>query len=289
VSTPSALAALGLLAGLIALPAAAMAQESPSPAPSASAECVGCHALPDIVVADDGVYRPELHVTREDLDAGVHAGFACTDCHSRLRATMHARKDAAARSCEGCHRRAYLEYQAGYHGPSGWSVDVPKPTCITCHGAHRIQDVDTRTFLHRASEQCARCHEQMSERFVGGDPFGMETHLAGVEVATCVDCHSYHLVLPTEDARSPVNEANILRTCRRCHEDAPPSFAEVQMHIPRGAIPSDPRLRAITIYMLTLLIGTFAFFGYLMILGIRFEWRKRQQAARAPSDVGGVL
>jgi len=287
-----ALAVLALAVVVTILPGRAGAQQgSPSPSPSTGPqtnECVGCHALPDIVWADDDRYRPGLLVTREELAGSVHGDFLCTDCHSALGATMHARRDAARDSCARCHAEQAAEYEQGYHGPPGTADTVPKPTCITCHGAHQVQEAETRDFVHRASEQCARCHEQMAERFPGGNPFGMDTHLAGVEVATCADCHGSHLVLPAEDPRSPVNEANILSTCRQCHTNAPPNFVEVQMHIPRGAIPDDPRLRVITIYMLTLLIGTFAFFGYLTILGIRFELRKQAERARA-REAGGVL
>lgn len=267
----------------------ALARGSPSPSPPTwPNECVGCHAVPEIVWADDGRYRPGLLVTRSDLDASVHGDFACTECHSALGSTMHARRDAARASCGRCHEEQRSEYEAGYHGPPGTVGIVPKPTCITCHGSHAVQPARTRAFAHLASEQCARCHEEMAERFVGGNPFGMDTHLAGLEVATCSDCHGSHLVLPAEDPRSPINRANILGTCRSCHADAPPNFVDVRMHIPRDAIPDDPRLRAITIYMLTLLIATFAFFGYLTILGIRFEWRKQAERRRT-REMGGVL
>jgi nitrate/TMAO reductase-like tetraheme cytochrome c subunit len=249
-------------------------------------ECVGCHALPDIVIADDGEYRPGIYVRPDDVMASVHAGFACTECHSSLKATMHDRRDAARESCAACHEQQDREYEAGYHATSS---EGPRPTCITCHGSHRIQDANTREFVHRASEQCARCHEQMNERFMGGNAFGMETHLAGEDVATCADCHGYHTVLPTEDARSPVNEANILTTCRQCHLNAPANFVDVQMHLAEGPIPEDPRLRVVTIYMLTLLIATFGFFGYLTVLGIRHEWRRQAERARSNPGAGGVL
>jgi len=39
------------------------------------------------------------------------------------------------------------------------------------------------------------------------------------------------------------------------------NFVDVQMHVAPGPIPNDPRLRVITIWMLTLLIGTFGFFA----------------------------
>jgi hypothetical protein len=79
-----------------------------------------------------------------------------------------------------------------------------------------------------------------------------------------------------------VNEANILTTCRKCHTNAPPSFADVKLHLAQTPIPDDPRLRFVTIYMLTLLIGTFAFFGYLTVLGIRHEWRRVNRRPDAP-------
>jgi nitrate/TMAO reductase-like tetraheme cytochrome c subunit len=270
----------------LAVPHVARAQETPSPGPVTAAECVGCHALPDIQIADDGQYRPGIYVTPEDIAGSIHGDFACIDCHSTLQSTMHARRDAARDSCMTCHDQQAAEYAAGYHGTGG---EGPKPTCITCHGSHDVRDASTREFAHRASEQCARCHEQMNERFIGGNPFGMDTHLAGVDVATCADCHGYHTVLPSEEPTSPVNKANILTTCRQCHTNAPANFVDVQMHVAEGPIPDDPRLRVVTIYMLTLLIGTFGFFGYLTALGIRFEWRRQAERARSRSGGGGVL
>ncbi len=282
-----AVAGLVLAATAVAGIGTALAQEaSPSPGSVISGECIGCHAHPEIQIADDGEYRPDLYVRPEDLAGSMHEGFVCTDCHSTLRSTMHAKKDAARDSCHTCHEEQFEAYEAGFHGSSG---EGPRPTCITCHGSHQVQDANTRDFVHRAAEQCARCHEQMNERFMGGNAFGMETHLAGEDVATCADCHGYHTVLPTEDERSPVNEANILTTCRGCHANAPDNFVDVQMHVARGPIPDDPRLRVITIWMLTLLIGTFGFFGYLTALGIRHEWRRQLEKARQRPDAGGVL
>ena len=267
---------------LLLLGPSARAQEaaptpSPSPVGVGVGECLTCHGVPEIVTAS-GEYRPDLLVSVADLRASMHADFTCTTCHSALLNTMHARRDRARGSCTVCHAAAFDEYQAGYHGELGGGL---KPTCITCHGSHGVKDAETRAFVHRASAQCSRCHEQMSEEFRGGNVFGMETHLAGPEVATCVDCHGSHTVLPKDDPRSPVNEANLLSTCRRCHEDAPANFVEVQMHVGEGPIPEDPRLRWVTIYMLTLLVGTFGFFGYLTILGIRHEWRHQRPRGAA--------
>jgi hypothetical protein len=39
-------------------------------------------------------------------------------------------------------------------------------------------------------------------------------------VATCIDCHGAHEILPPDDPRSSVYVRNIPRTCGRCHSDA---------------------------------------------------------------------
>lgn len=273
-----AIAAIMIVASFLTAAGAApaLAQDAPSPAPSTQpAECWGCHGHPEIVNAVPGKYLPGLYVTPDALAGSVHSEFTCTTCHSALTANMHARKDAAKDSCQGCHERQAEEYLDGYHGDEGLAEsEGPRPTCITCHGSHDIHPADTRDFIHRSSEQCARCHTQMGERFFGGNPFGMETHLGRTDVAACADCHGYHKVLPAENADSPVNPANILTTCRQCHTDAPPNFADVEIHVAQGALPDDPRLRWATLYMLLILVGTFGFFGYLTVLGIRHEWRK---------------
>ena len=85
---------------------------------------------------------------------------------------------------------------------------------------------------------CARCH---------ADPtlmakYGLSTHVMDTYVSdfhgttvvvfeqlypdqqtnkpVCVDCHGVHDILPPTDANSRVMQANLLRTCQRCHPEA---------------------------------------------------------------------
>ncbi len=263
------------------------AQSSPTPVPSASSstgyvECVGCHGNVSIMVST-GEQRPGLYVQLSTIQRSVHSDFTCITCHSTLTGSMHAKRDAARDSCATCHDEEAALLARGQHGDAD---AVPKLTCITCHGNHAILDPDSPEFHTQMTAKCSQCHAEMNERFMSGNPFGMETHLGRPDVATCWNCHQAHLVLPVEDPRSPVNPANILTTCRRCHTNAPANFAEIQIHVASSPIPEDSRLRAVTLYMLLILIGTFAFFGYHTVLQIRHELAQRRAQGR-PGPTGG--
>jgi len=231
---------------------------------------VVCHGLAQVVHTDTGD-RPGLRVTLDRIQASVHADLACTDCHSPLTSTGHPAVDRAPEACAACHTDEQRSWSSGAHG--GTSDQGTSPTCVTCHGTHDVMPAANPQFRLDLAERCAACHRQINEHQFASNPLGMETHLGRMDVATCVDCHEAHEVLPPSDPRSSVSPGHKLATCRRCHTDAPPNFAEIQIHVASGPLPSDPKLRLATLWMLTLLIVTFGFFGWLTALGIRHEWR----------------
>jgi nitrate/TMAO reductase-like tetraheme cytochrome c subunit len=229
--------------------------------------------------------RPALYVTLDQIQGSAHASFTCTTCHTGLNATMHAKRDAARDSCAGCHEKEAELFADGAHANNPLGV---KLTCVSCHGNHAVMPTGTSRFHVAMTERCSSCHNEMGERFFGGNPFGMQTHLGRPDVATCWDCHRAHLVLHASDPRSPVNRRNILATCRRCHTNAPDNFADISVHVASSPLPDDPRLRAVTLYMLLILVGTFGFFGYHTALQIRHELRKRREHGEH-EQIGGVL
>ena len=268
---------------LATAPVTALAQTA-SPSPSqppagpTSGACVVCHALPQVVDAPQGT-RPGLYVTKAEIHDSVHQGMACTDCHSEYTATGHPADDRAASACADCHQDEAKQWSAGAHGQPS-DVGVP-PTCVTCHGNHDVQPAD-QAFAEAVAVKCAACHTRIDEHAFGSNPLGMETHLGRIDVATCADCHEAHEVLPPSDPASSVSARNKLATCRQCHTDAPAHFANIEIHVASGALPTDLRLRFATLWMLGILIFTFAFFGWLTVLGIRYEWRH----ARARTEPG---
>jgi hypothetical protein len=266
-------ALLLMLLWLVALPASARAQTPDSdgmPAEVTDGECVVCHAQPDVVATGD-VVRDDLYVPLAVIQGSVHSDLGCTGCHSPLDATLHPDVDRAPKSCTWCHEEQAIEHRAGAHGSP--SEEGSPPTCVTCHGAHAVTKAEGTDFAEQLAERCAECHAAMSERGFGSNPLGMETHLGRADVATCDDCHEPHRVLPPDDPKSSVHPSNKLATCRGCHEDAGPNFKEIQIHVASGPLPEDVRLRLATLWMLGILIFTFAFFGWLTLLGIRHEWR----------------
>jgi len=54
--------------------------------------------------------------------------------------------------------------------------------------------------------------------------------------ATCTDCHGVHNITRVDDSGSGVIEANLLRTCQRCHAAAGPNFPSAWLgHYQPGA------------------------------------------------------
>lgn len=281
-----AVVALLIAAWFIAVPGLARAQESdPDDIPTrfAEGECVVCHEQPDVIYTGDTV-REELLVPREMIEASIHEDLTCSDCHSPLTSTMHAAVDRAAESCAGCHEDESIEHTAGAHGKPS-ELGSP-PTCVTCHGNHEVTKAEGTDFDEQLAERCAACHTAMSERGFGSNPLGMETHLSRPDIATCDDCHEPHRVLPKDDPMSTVHESNKLETCQQCHDDAGPNFRGITVHVASGPLPDDTKLRIATLWMLGILIFTFAFFGWLTVLGIRHEWKhgRHRRPHRPPTS-----
>jgi hypothetical protein len=96
-----------------------------------------------------------------------------------------------------------------------------------------------------------------------------------MEVAHCWDCHGPHEVLPASDPRSPVNRANLIKTCGQCHKDANAKFVSYQPHANAYDFHSNPALYSIRIFMDLLLWSVLGFFAIHTIL-----WFMRLQVAR---------
>jgi cytochrome b subunit of formate dehydrogenase len=85
--------------------------------------------------------------------------------------------------------------------------------CVDCH-------TDVKSLVHETPPQkvtCAQCHAEAHEAYLRS--LHSKASKAGLPVsANCQDCHGgAHEILAAEDAKSPVNHANIPATCGRCH------------------------------------------------------------------------
>ena len=67
-------------------------------------------------------------------------------------------------------------------------------------------------------------------------------------------------MLPASDARSPINKANLVATCGRCHAGANASFVQYQPHANARNRKLNPALFFVRLFMNLLLAGTLGFF-----------------------------
>jgi hypothetical protein len=150
-------------------------------------------------------------------------------------------QEAAGGACGACHIELPDErlaeparlLQDDVHGVAGIA-------CAGCHGGDAVstdartahRGMRTRPARDREPEMCARCHSNAEfmkrynpdlridqlDRYLTS-VHGRRLAAGDTAVATCVDCHSNHGILPETDERSSVHPLNVPRLCGSCHAD----------------------------------------------------------------------
>lgn len=147
---------------------------------------------------------------------------SCLDCHSQMAGEIQA---------------PALAFRNSVHFKQGL-------TCAACHGGDPESD-DSSVAMSRAKgfigvpartmipKLCAHCHSNPdfmrkynpSERVDQYAEYLTSVHgqrlaKGDTQVATCVDCHGTHDILPVHDPSAPVYPLNTPKTCAHCHADA---------------------------------------------------------------------
>ena len=115
---------------------------------------------------------------------------------------------------------------------------------------------------------------------------GCATRSGDGQAATCVDCHSAHLVLPAEDPISTISAEGVVSTCGACHEGADANFAASYDH-KSASIEDNPInkiIRDIYIWLIVLVIGGMVVHN-LVIMNYYMIKRRREQVG----DQGTVV
>ena len=196
----SAVAALGFLMHLVSgLAAFATTPEAPGDFAwqgtqrQVEINCIACH-----VELDGGPDVEEGVVHDFGLSAHASAGLTCVDCHG-------GNPDPPADLDS-------FDYTPAKGPGTGF------------RGAPRRQDVPSF---------CGRCHSDPNymrqyapqqrvdqEQLYWTSKHGRQLRSGNERVATCIDCHSSHRIMPASDPRSPVAARNVPGTCTSCHADA---------------------------------------------------------------------
>jgi len=181
-----------------------------------------------------------------ELNKSVHAKTKlgalpnCQNCHSEHKVkageveAKFTRLTQDISGCRECHLRETEDFFQGMHGKEFQNKNPDVPSCVSCHGAHRIlsgKDPESPIFHNNIIKLCVKCHEDeklmakyeklpqpvVFKAFEKG-VHGMAVEKHGLLVApTCIECHGAHQMRPADDPKSPVNKVNIAHTCAKCH------------------------------------------------------------------------
>ena len=223
------LLSLALLAGLVlgATPAQAAG------AKAVKDNCFDCHSDKDMTKdGPDGKPR-SLFVDEEKFGGSMHKSMGCRSCHADLK--DHPNDGVAPKPvvCGTCHTEEDKIYQGSIHGMSKTLGSSGAANCVDCHGNHYIVPArrhDSPVYKMNLPKTCAKCHAnknitdeyKMKYPSVGSQYnesiHGMALLQKGLIVApSCNDCHGVHDIKRSVDRSSPINHANVAKTCGKCH------------------------------------------------------------------------
>ncbi|MDA8170062.1 MAG: hypothetical protein M0Z59_10270 [Nitrospiraceae bacterium] len=153
----------------------------------ASGDCLICHSAMHGAVKDAKGETVQVHLDAEAFTKSVHGSLECTNCH--------------------------MSFTSGPHKPpeGGTTPEVAALLPYTRLKA-KVDPV--------ALAACSQCHpgiyKEVRESIHGEGIFKKKQS----DPPLCLDCHGNpHYIVAKTDPKSPVNFANVLETCGRCHNN----------------------------------------------------------------------
>jgi cytochrome b subunit of formate dehydrogenase len=178
-------------------------------------------------------------VKRYEESIHAQAGVTCTDCHGTHDILPPGNPSSTvapgnlAKTCGRCHSQVASRYVLSAHGRALASGFKYAPSCIDCHGAHKVEPITSRlspVYKQYESRVCLRCHVDnpavrnrvgVSAGFIAGfenSIHGLKVAAGDQKAATCSDCHGSHSMEGASNPTSRVYKQNIPEACGRCHQ-----------------------------------------------------------------------
>jgi cytochrome b subunit of formate dehydrogenase len=157
--------------------------------------CMDCHGGAHEMLKNNDLLSPMSPVGQVK---------ACGDCHSQLPGQKHMIDSYV----DSVHGRGLLR-----------SGLVGSPTCSTCHGGHRVFEVENErspTSFQNSPQMCGDCHAYILDEWLNVSAHGAAWKDGNTETATCVDCHSSHEI---GDPVVGAERLGIVDECGDCHGD----------------------------------------------------------------------
>ncbi len=207
-------------------------QAAPTNAPPkfANSDCLDCHLDPNTTRTVNGKTESLVFPTNTFIHS-VHANLNCVDCHDSIKELVH--DPLPPPNCARCHEKEAQAYATSIHGVSHLLGPSSAAECWDCHGSHDILPVNdpaSPVFKMNLANTCAKCHSNpgLTKQYEIQHPNAANEYLdsihgqalvkMGLIVApSCVDCHGVHDIKRAVDSSSPINHANVAKTCGKCH------------------------------------------------------------------------
>ena len=190
--------------------------------------CEICHGKPDFKRVLKSGRTQSLYVDRAAIDASVHAGKLCIDCHVDVTEIPHTMLPQKV-NCTQCHYKGntigapqgdlYQAYKTSVHGQAMAQGNPKAPTCQDCHGSHQIRahaDPSAQVARLNIPSMCGRCHLEIYAEY-RTSIHGVEMEKGVADVPVCTSCHSEHGILSHADPDSPTHITHVSETCAKCH------------------------------------------------------------------------
>ncbi len=247
--------------------------------------CGDCHSRSKIkeLLAQRGISRDRVKLYRESIHARILQNHpdsdvaTCNDCHGTHKILPPINPESTLNvfnlsgTCGQCHKQAEKQYRKSLHWKSLKRGNYESPTCIDCHGEHKVEAPvmeNGEMKVQATTKVCAQCHssEVLMSRY-GLDADRIETYFktyhglaarrGSKKVAACSSCHENHAIRRPENPRSTVHSSNLVETCGQCHGNVTPSFARIDVH-PANQMERNPvayYVRIVYTVLILLVIG----------------------------------
>ncbi len=264
--------------------------------------CGVCHGDPELAKRHNipvanayQLYMDSIHgraLTRSGLLVSAHCGscHGSHDIQAKREPTSRVNRSRVPATCGSCHAGILTDYFQSGHGKAVEQGSLAAPVCIDCHTAHEIRRVEVAAWQLDIIRECGTCHRESLRSY--RDTFhGQVSGLGFTRVARCSDCHGSHLILSAADPKSSIAPEKLVSTCQKCHPKANQNFVLFSPHADPQDKDRNPGLYYAALFMHSLLIGVFAFFGLHAVLWLFRSslevWQRRNSLGKSDSKDDG--
>ena len=197
-----------------------------------SADCLDCHTDPANARIVNGQKVALALFPTNGFKKSVHSQLDCIDCHDGIKELVHD-KNLPPPNCASCHEKEQKDYAGSIHGMSHSMGASGAAQCWDCHGSHEMlpaKNPASSVYKLNLPATCAKCHSntKLSKEYQIQVPDAASQYMdsihgnallkMGLIVApSCNDCHGAHGIKRSVDRDSPINHANVAKTCGKCH------------------------------------------------------------------------